>query len=72
MEYYHGNRILLRIVFYIWVLEEIMRERVNEGKSEGDGGRQREGRGAANVRLCTLVLATHVTWALNVKSKRFY
>lgn len=44
MEYYHGNSILLHIVFYIWVLEEIMRERVNEGKSEGEGGRQREGR----------------------------
>ena len=43
MQYYHGNSILLHIVFYIWVLEEIMRERVNEGKSEGEGGRQREG-----------------------------
>ena len=39
MEYYNGNSILLHIVFYIWVLEEIMRERVKER----EGGREKGG-----------------------------
>ena len=50
-------------------------ERKSERGKEWRRGREAERRdrgGAENVRLCTLVLATHVTSALNVKSKRFY